>query len=104
MDPQNERWPHVDIVRDELARLRAEMTVAEHKTYAKHIAELKKRMSGFHMTRQAIQRDAFKPEVRAYRRTERILRQSRMSNFTQVMLEKGARIYERLQDGGTITD
>lgn len=104
MDPQNERWPHVDIVRDELARLRAEMTVAEHKAHAKHIAELKKRMSGFHMTRQAIQRDAFKPEVRAYRRTERILRQTRMSNFTQVMLEKGARIYERLQDGGAVTD
>jgi len=104
MDPQNERWPHVDIVRDELARLRAEMTVAEHKTYAKHIAELKKRMSGFHMTRQAIQRDAFKPEVRAYRRTERILRRTRVSNLTRVMLEKGAQIYERLQDGGAVAD
>ena len=80
------------------------MTLAEHKARAKHIAELKKRMSGFHMTHQAIQRDAFKPEVRAYRRTMRILRQTRMSNFTQVMLEKGARIYEQLQDGGAVTD
>jgi len=104
MDPQSERWPHVEIVRDELARIRAEMTVAENKARAKYIAELKKRMSGFHMTRQAIQRDSFKPEVRAYRRTMRILRQTRASNFTQVMLEKGARIYERLENGGAVAD
>ena len=104
MDPQTERWPHVDIVRDELARLRAEMTVSEHKARAKHLAELKQRMSGFHMTRQAIQREAYISEVWAQRRTMRILRQTRVSNFTQVMLEKGAQIYERLQDGGTVTD
>ena len=104
MDPYAERWPHVDIVRDELHRLQTEMTVSKHKVYAKHVAELKQRMSGYHMTLHSIQRDAFKPEVRAQRRTQRILRHTRVSNLTQVMLEKGAQIYERIQDGGTLTD
>jgi hypothetical protein len=74
MDPQTERWPHVDIVRDELHRLQTEMTVAEHKVRTAHFAELKKAMGC--------------PKY--------------VSNFTQVMLEKGAQIIERVQNGGTI--
>ena len=76
MDPQTERWPHVDIVRAELHRLRTEMSVSEQKVRNAHFAELRKAMGC--------------PKY--------------LSNFTQVMLEKGAQIYERLQDGGTITD
>lgn len=102
MDPQTERWPHVDIVRDELAQIRAEMTVAENKARAKHFAELKQHMSGYDTTRTRIERRQGKRDIRAYRRRERILRQTSVSNFTQVMLEKGAQIYERIQNGGTI--
>lgn len=104
MDPQTERWPHVDIVRDELARLRAEMTVAEQKVRAKHFAELKQHMAGYDMTRTRIEREQGKRDIRAARRTERILRRTSVTNLTQVMLEKGAEIIERLQDGGTITN
>ena len=104
MDPQTERWPHVDIVRDELARLRAEMTVSEHKARAKHFAELKQHMSGYDKTRIRIERANGKLDIRPHRRRERILRQTLVSNFTQVMLEKGADIIERLENGGTVTD
>jgi hypothetical protein len=52
------------------------MTVSEQKVRNAHFAELRKAMGC--------------PKY--------------LSNFTQVMLEKGAQIYERLQDGGTITD
>ena len=76
MDPRAERWPHVDIVRAELYRLQTEMTVSEQKVRDAHYAELRKAMGC--------------PKY--------------LSNFTQVMLEKGAQIYGRLQDGGTITD
>ena len=76
MDPHAERWPHVDIVRAELNRLRTEMTVSEQKVQNAHFAELRKAIGC----------------------------QTYLSNFTQVMLEKGAQIYERLQDGGTITN
>jgi len=104
MDPQSERWPHVDIVRDELVRLRAEMTASAEKVRAKHFAELKQHMSGYDTTRTRIEREQGKRDIRAARRTERILRRTTVSNLTQVMLEKGARIYERLQDGGAVTD
>ena len=87
MDPQTERWPHVDIVRDELAQLRAEMTVSEQKVRAKHFAELKQHMSGYDKTR-----------IRIERRTS-------MRTFTQRMLKYGERVIrEQLQNGGTVTD
>jgi len=87
MDPQTERWPHVDIVRDELHRLRAEMTVADNKARAKHFAELKQHMSGYDKTR-----------IRIERRTS-------MRTFTQRMLKYGERIInERQENGGTITN
>ena len=104
MDPQSERWPHVDIVRDELARLQAEITVSEQKVRAKHFAELKVHMSGYDTTRTRIEREQGKRDIRAARRTERILRRTSVSNLTQVMLEKGAQIVERLQNGGTFTN
>lgn len=104
MDPQTERWPHVDIVRDELRRLRAEMTVSEQKVRNAHYAELKQAMTGYDMVFSRIKRKKGVPSVRAHRRRTHIKRQTFVSNFTQVMLEKGAQIVERLQDGGTITN
>lgn len=104
MDPHAERWPHVDIVREELARLRAEQSVAEQQARAKHFDELKQHMSGYDKTRTRIERARGKVDIRAYRRRERILRQTSVSNLTQVMLEKGAQIYERLENGGTFTN
>ena len=87
MDPQTERWPHVDIVRDELHRLRNEMTVADNKARAKHFAELKQHMTGYDKTR-----------IRIERRTS-------MRTFTQRMLKYGERIIrERQENGGTVTD
>lgn len=76
MDPQTERWPHVDIVRAELHRLQTEMTVSEQKALNAHYAQVRRAIKG----------------------------QTYVSNFTQVMLEKGKHIYERLQNGGTIPD
>lgn len=87
MDPQTERWPHVDIVRAELARLRAEITVSQQKVRAKHFAELKQHMSGYDKTRT------------------RIERRTSMQTFTQRMLKYGERVIrEREQNGGTVTD
>lgn len=87
MDPQTERWPHVDIVRDELHRLRAEMTVADNKARAKHFAELKQHMTGYDKTR-----------IRIERRTS-------MRTFTQRMLKYGERVIrERQENCGTVTD
>jgi hypothetical protein len=87
MDPQTERWPHVDIVRDELNRLRTEMTVADNKARAKHFAELKQHMSGYDKTR-----------IRIERRTS-------MRTFTQRMLKYGEKVIrERQENGGTVTD
>jgi predicted RNA methylase len=74
MDLQTERWPHVDIVRAELHRLQTEMTVSEQKALNAHYAQVRRAIRG----------------------------QTYVSNFTQVMLEKGNHIYERLQNGGTI--
>jgi hypothetical protein len=104
MDPQTERWPHVDIVRDELRRLRTEMTVSEQKVRNAHFAELRQAMTGYDMVFQRIKRKKGIPSIRAHRRRVQIQRQTFVSNFTQVMLEKGAQIYDRLQDGGTIPD
>lgn len=104
MDPYNERWPHVDIVRDELRRLQAEQTLYVQTVRAAHFAELKQHMSGYDKTRTRIEREKGKRDIRAYRRRERILRQTSVSNLTQVMLEKGAQIHERLQNGGTVTN
>ena len=87
MDPQTERWPHVDIVRDELHRLRTEMTVAEQKVRAKHFVELKQHMSGYDKTR-----------IRIERRTS-------MRTCTQRMLKYGEKVIrERQQNGGAVTD
>lgn len=86
MDPHSERWPHVEIVRDELRRLQAEQTAAAVKARSEHFAELKQHMSGYDKTRT------------------RIERRTSMRTFTQVMLEKGAQIHERLQNGGTVTN
>jgi hypothetical protein len=104
MDLQNERWPHVDIVLEELKQLLAEQTESEQKVREKHFEELKQNMSGYDMTRRRIERAYGKLDIRAHRRRERILRQTSVSNFTQVMLEKGAQIVERLENGGTVTD
>jgi hypothetical protein len=84
MDPQTERWPHVDIVRDELHRLRAEMTVADNKARAKHFAELKQHMSGYDKTR-----------IRIERRTS-------MRTFTQRMLKYGEKVLNERQNGGKV--
>ena len=87
MDLQSERWPHVDIVRDELARLQAEITVSEQKVRAKHFDELKQHMSGYDKTR-----------IRIERRTS-------MRIFTQRMLKYGERVIrEREQNGGAVTN
>lgn len=87
MDPQNERWPHVDIVRDELAQLQAEIIVSEQKVRTKHFDELKKHMSGYDKTRI------------------RIERRISMRIFTQRMLKYGERVIrEREQNGGAVTN
>ena len=87
MDPQTERWPHVDIVRSELKTLQAEMTVSAQKVRAKHFAELKQHMSGYDKTR-----------IRIERRTS-------MRIFTQRMLKYGERVIrEREQNGGAVTN
>ena len=56
MDRQSERWPPVEIVRDELSRLQAEKTAADVKARAAHFAELKQHMSGYDKTRTRIER------------------------------------------------
>jgi hypothetical protein len=84
MDPQTERWPHVDIVRDELHRLRTEMTAADNKARAKHFAELKQHMSGYDKTR-----------IRIERRTS-------MRTFTQRMLKYGEKVLNERQNGGKV--
>jgi len=87
MDPQTERWPHVDIVRAELHRLQAEQTVAEAKARAQHFIAFKLAMSGYDKTRT------------------RIERRTRMRTFTQRMLNYGEKVLnERRQNGGTIAD
>jgi len=86
MDPQTERWPHVDIVRDELKRLQAEMTVSAQKVRAKHFIELKQHMAGYDKTR-----------IRIERRTS-------MRTFTQRMLKYGEKVLNERQNGGTIPD
>lgn len=105
MDPYNERWPHVDIVRDELRRLQAEQTLYVQTVRAAHFAELKQHMSGYDKTRTRIERRNGKIDIRAHRRRERILRQTSVTNFTQVMLEKGQQIIDKLeQDGRSVSD
>jgi ribonuclease D len=107
MDPHAERWPHVNIVRDELRILRTEMTVSEQKARNAHYLHLKKAMQepNYYLKElQRLQRNRDKNETRKSKSIQRILRRRTVSNLTQVMLEKGAQIYERLQDGGTITD
>jgi len=105
MDPQNERWPHVDIVREELHRLQTEKTIAEHNARAKHFAELKQSMTGYDHAKYRIRKARGIRDISSYRRAERIIRQRSVSNFTQVMLEKGQRIIDALeQNGGTVTN
>jgi hypothetical protein len=87
MDPQTERWPHVDIVRDELRRLQAEQTVAKQKARAKHIAELKQHMTGYDKTRT------------------RIERRTSMRTFTQRMLTYGEKVLNgTTENGRPVTD
>jgi hypothetical protein len=87
MDPQTERWPHVDIVREELRRLQAEQTVAKQKARAKHIAELKQHMTGYDKTRT------------------RIERRTSMRTFTQRMLAYGEKVLnEQRKNGRPVTD
>jgi vancomycin resistance protein YoaR len=87
MDPQTERWPHVDIVREELRRLQAEQTVAKQKARAKHIAELKQHMTGYDKTRT------------------RIERRTSMRTFTERMLKYGEKVInEQRQNGRPVTD
>jgi len=87
MDPSTERWPHVDIVRDELRRIQAEQTTAAVKARAAHFAELKQHMSGYDKTRT------------------RIERRTSMRTFTERMLRYGEKVLnERKQNGGTITN
>jgi hypothetical protein len=87
MDPQTERWPHVDIVREELRRLQAEQTVAKQKARAKHIAELKQHMTGYDKTRT------------------RIERRTSMRTFTERMLKYGEKVInEQGQNGRPVTD
>jgi vancomycin resistance protein YoaR len=87
MDPQNERWPHVDIVRDELRRLQAEQTAANVKARAAHFAELKQHMSGYDKTRT------------------RIERRTSMRTFTQRMLAYGEKVLnEQRKNGRSVSD
>jgi hypothetical protein len=86
MDQQNERWPHVDIVREELSRLQAEQTTAAVKARAAHFAELKQHMSGYDKTLTRIQR----------RRS--------MRTFTERMFRIGERIINERQAHSTLGD
>ena len=87
MDPHNERWPHVDIVRDELRQLQAEQTAAAVKARAAHFAELKQHMSGYDKTRT------------------RIERRTSMRTFTQRMLAYGEKVLnEQRKNGRSVSD
>jgi hypothetical protein len=87
MDPHSERWPHVDIVRDELRRLQAEQTVAAVKARAAHFAELKQHMSGYDKTRT------------------RIERRTSMRTFTKRMLKYGEKVLNgKRENGRPVTD
>jgi len=87
MDPHNERWPHVDIVRDELCQLQAEQTAAAVKARAAHFAELKQHMSGYNKTRT------------------RIERRTSMRTFTQRMLNYGEKVLNgERKNGRPVTD
>lgn len=87
MDPHNERWPHVDIVRDELRRLQAEQTAANVKARAAHFAELKQHMTGYDKTRT------------------RIERRTSMRTFTQRMLTYGEKVLNGTRENGRpVTD
>ena len=87
MDPYKERWPHINIVRDELRQLQAEQTVAAEKARAAHFAELKQAMSGHDKARLRIER----------RRS--------MRTFTQRMLKYGEKVLnEQRQNGRPVTD
>jgi hypothetical protein len=105
MDPQTERWPHVDIVRDELRRLQAEQTAAEAKARAEHIAELKQHMTGYDKTRTRLEREKGKRDIRAFRRRERILRQTSTAHLTQRMITFGEKVLdESRKNGRPVTD
>jgi vancomycin resistance protein YoaR len=87
MDPHNERWPHVDIVRDELRRLQAEQTAAAVKARAAHFAELKQHMTGYDKTRT------------------RIERRTSVRTFTERMLKYGEKVLnEQRKNGCPVTD
>lgn len=87
MDPHNERWPHVDIVRNELRQIQAEQTAAAVKARAAHFAELKQHMSGYDKTRTRIER----------RRS--------MRTFTERMLRYGEKVLnEQRKNGRPVTD
>lgn len=98
MDPQTERWPHVDIVRaeryatqtqvsDELKRLQNEKAESVDRARSRFIYELTKSMRGELET------------------LDRITRRTSMRTFTQRMHKYGERILnEQRQNGGTIPD
>ncbi len=86
MDRQSERWPPVDIVRDELRRLQAEKTASEVKARAAHFAELKQHMSGHDKT------------------LHRIRRRTSMRTFTQRMFIIGERIINERQASSPLGD
>jgi hypothetical protein len=87
MDPQTERWPHVDIVRDELRQIQAEQTAANDKARAAHFAELKQAMSGHDKTRLRIER----------RRS--------MRTFTERMFRYGEKVLNgKRENGRPVTD
>jgi uncharacterized coiled-coil protein SlyX len=87
MDLQTERWPHVDIVREELRRLQAEQTVAKQKARAKHIAELKQHMTGYDKT------------------LTQIKRRTSMRTFTERMLKYGEKVLnEQRKNDRPVTD
>jgi hypothetical protein len=105
MDPQTERWPHVDIVRDELRQIQAEQTVAADKARAAHFAELKQAMSGYDKTRTRLEREKGKRDIRAYRRRERILRQTSVTHLTQRMTTFGEKVLNaKRENGRPVTD
>jgi hypothetical protein len=105
MDPQTERWPHVDIVRDELRQIQAEQTVANDKARAAHFAELKQAMSGYDKTRTRLEREKGKRDIRAYRRRERILRQTSVTHLTQRMTMFGEKVLNgKRENGRPVTD
>jgi hypothetical protein len=86
MDRQSERWPPVDIVREELRQLQAEKTASEVKARAAHFAELKQHMSGHDKARLRIER----------RRSMRV--------FTERMLKIGERIINERQANSPLGD